>query len=434
MTVVGYPDISVDSTNGNFRAEARSPDNGAINQRNGDPPDLGSFGYRYGQEQRSFRYQLIDKRTSRVVWERWQQTEEGSPHELSVSDNGWVVIRTHGYTFAALIVVSPLGEDCLHVAVCSQLPGGDASVDGEGCSTIKDDNIRESTAGLLWTRGATNYFFQQGDRTHFAYVTGWGRRIVLDLDQRRVVDTANGNSDVRHACEATERVLAREYLRNAVDQLEDYDGNQLFGDPKGAEPFWRRLPSIEGQLGAVIRNRVVETLPILRAMEPVAVQQGYGGCNALPDRHWVFRYSIRPLTNLAIRCLGEEPEGYSSYGFFRREFRSRRDREGTVHVLEVPECKSGRDALLPVIRRSMCSRDVLDLLGAPDYLEPFAVRRDPIFVWGEHWDYYQGTSDDLAVMRVTWEPGSEGARISEIETVAMTQERIQERIYDVIRF
>ncbi len=157
MTAVGYPDITVLSQRQGYRAEARSPENKTINQRDGQPPDATTFGYVYGQEQRGFRYQLIDNSDASVIWERWQEGNEPSPHELCVSDEGWVVIRTHGYDYARLIAVSPAGSDAITIAIGCREP----STPIDAGAFIQDDHIANSTAGLLWTLGATHNFFRQ---------------------------------------------------------------------------------------------------------------------------------------------------------------------------------------------------------------------------------------------------------------------------------
>ena len=75
MTAVGFPDISVVSQQGMYRAEARSPDNKTIKRRDGSPPDTATLGYMFSDHHCGLRYQLMDNRTSRVVWERWQGAE-----------------------------------------------------------------------------------------------------------------------------------------------------------------------------------------------------------------------------------------------------------------------------------------------------------------------------------------------------------------------
>src|SRR5438132_1350947 len=109
MTAIFYPDCDAASLNGKFALEARSPHNGTINHRDGRTPSDDEYPFKYRDHQRDFRYRLLDttstslisrvfgKKAGHVVWERWQERDEDSPHELVVSDEGWSIIRTHGF-------------------------------------------------------------------------------------------------------------------------------------------------------------------------------------------------------------------------------------------------------------------------------------------------------------------------------------------------
>src|SRR4051812_14499864 len=109
MTAIFYSDCEATSDGGRFTLEARSPHNGTIRHRDGRKPSEKEFGFKYREHQSEFRYRLLDHAPHRslgrlvgvtgprVVWERWQPKREDSPHELIVSDDGWAVIRTHGF-------------------------------------------------------------------------------------------------------------------------------------------------------------------------------------------------------------------------------------------------------------------------------------------------------------------------------------------------
>lgn len=160
-----------------------------------------------------------------MVWERWQEASEPSPHGLYVSDGGWTVIRTHGYGHAWLIAVSPVGHDTIRVGVgcCEPEQADDAT------AYIQDNHIGVSTAGLIWTIGASEYFFQHEDRPYFCFITGWGRRIILNLEDGQLVDESTLDGRFAEACYVSEHETVVPSLANAADELEDYDGNELFG-------------------------------------------------------------------------------------------------------------------------------------------------------------------------------------------------------------
>ena len=105
MTAIFYPDRDATSFDGRFRLEARSPHNGTIPHRDGRPASAEEYEFKYKDHQREFRVQLLTP-DGCVVWERWQEPGEDSPHELVVSDDGWSVIRTHGFR-PEVIAVEP---------------------------------------------------------------------------------------------------------------------------------------------------------------------------------------------------------------------------------------------------------------------------------------------------------------------------------------
>src|ERR1700722_6327939 len=97
MTAIFYPDCHGRSPDGGYRIEARSPNNGTIGSRPEQPARSNKTGFWPGAFQRDFRYQLIDTRSGRVLWERWQHEREDSPHEVVASNSGWSILRLHGF-------------------------------------------------------------------------------------------------------------------------------------------------------------------------------------------------------------------------------------------------------------------------------------------------------------------------------------------------
>ena len=186
MTAVSHPDITRRSSREIYVVEARSPDNKTINHRDGSAPNPDAFGFKYGQMQCEFRYQLIHRKTMEVVWERWQEGPEPSPQALFVSDEGWVVIQTHGHIHAWLIAVSPTGEDALRVGISRDRPGEPQ----EKTFYIQDEHVAELSFGLSWASGAIMHFMKERDRPYFSVETSWGRKFRLDLEGGRLIEEA----------------------------------------------------------------------------------------------------------------------------------------------------------------------------------------------------------------------------------------------------
>ena len=114
MTQINYLDCFATSPLGQFRFEARSPDNGTIEAR--DDRRLSPYPQSreaFGGFQSSFRYQLIENATDRVVWERRQGRRQESPGEVVVSDEGWTVTRTHGFA-PTVVARMPIGRVAVH--------------------------------------------------------------------------------------------------------------------------------------------------------------------------------------------------------------------------------------------------------------------------------------------------------------------------------
>src|SRR5436190_1170914 len=168
MTAIIYPDLRACSFDGSFTLEARSPHNGSIPHRDGRLPSDDEFPFKYRQHQREFRYQLLDHRNEGpplLVWERWQDSSaEDSPHELVVSDEGWSIIRTHGFR-PEVIAVSPSGAGVLRVRITSRSPI-EREVEGASC-TWSTAGLALSTAGSFWTDHSWRYFVEYDERPHF---------------------------------------------------------------------------------------------------------------------------------------------------------------------------------------------------------------------------------------------------------------------------
>jgi hypothetical protein len=152
MTAVSYPDLVTTSENGRFCLKANSPHNETIERRDGTTPSEDEYSFKYGVHQREFRYRLLDDR-DRILWERWQGVEEDSPGELLVSDQGWSILRTHGFN-PEIIAVSPDGSGSIRVKIIREDSSTPIPIDS---SVWRLRHLASSTVGDLWSWHSWSY-------------------------------------------------------------------------------------------------------------------------------------------------------------------------------------------------------------------------------------------------------------------------------------
>lgn len=336
MTNVGYPDLSVTSRQGNFTATAQSSDNA-------------EGGRRFFQGR--FCYRLIDAQTSQVVWERPQPEREASPHQLFVSDEGWVVVRTHAWNQDHLLAMTPTGQRVLSIPVKKDelpllpgflrrlLPGRATPVQARG---ISDAHVQSTSAGPRWTTGSCGYFFSHRG-PNFCIMTGWGRRIIFDLGGRRFRDQGEGDAGLISTCEAAERKVAIANLARATSILRD-DEWGFSAMPVEAGNDRELRFSLDGHIGLCIRHRMQAAVPLLTALASLALHDSSWVCRPLGGEAWVARYAFRPLIALGIRYLGGIPPGVPGYGFCKCSPKTHRAIPDSV--LPLPSPGVGRDALV----------------------------------------------------------------------------------------
>ncbi|MEO0867542.1 MAG: hypothetical protein AAFY17_03645, partial [Cyanobacteria bacterium J06642_11] len=326
MTAIAYPDIDQTSATGTFRVEARSPDNGTIVQVDGTPTP--SFGGRYGQEQRNFRYQLIQTDQNSVLWERWQSPNEPSPRNLFVSDTGWVVIHCSEQISDSVYTISPSGEQTCVLQISPGFGDENLPMSVPGHAYYCSDRIAQSSLGISWMVGAIDYFLELDDSPHFVILMAWGDRILLNLTAGTLISPTVQQAS---RCQRWERQLATTYLATLAQALTDAAPAT---DPE-TQTFWQQWPHLRGYLPVAVRTRAVATLPYLHQIAQYRIVGSYSTCHGLPDDHNIQTHELRSLLKLAIRLLGEFPTEHSCYSFFRTDFTN--DDDGTDIYYPLPD-------------------------------------------------------------------------------------------------
>jgi hypothetical protein len=393
MTAISYPDCRASSPNGRFTLEARSPHNGTIPHRNGRPASPDEFPFKYRDHQSEFRYRLLRGGRSRPVWERWQPATEDSPHEVVVSDDGWAVLRTHGFC-PDVIAISPDGREVVRARIW-YADNPDLRRGPPSTHVWRPATIDFTTAGVYWTSHSWRYFVPVAGRPHFVWRPWDGRRLVIDLDRAFVFP------DDQPLLEGLERVLVEAERAGVTELLAGLAPRMTeiatrlgpgAGEPAEDDPLLEPLRQVKAALHLVGVHRVVECLPFLRAWEEIDCRSVSTGTAALPD-HWLEVQNFRPILQHALRLMGEEPAGFAPY-YFTHHARGR---------LPVPERLTDRRARAARLTPGMAPEQVLRLVGAPDHVRRDSHQVGRRYVWSETWDYdFRGRAHWLTV-RVTWD-------------------------------
>ena len=430
MTAIFYPDCFAASASGRFLLEARSPHNGAIPHRDGRPASEGEFPVRFQSHQCNFRYRLIE-RTSRgdeIVWERWQRKGEDSPHELLVSDDGWSILRLHGFR-PELVVVTPAGHRLLRV--CIQFPPDEIAADTEDVvpdkprrhrATWQARGMRHTTAGYFWSLNGWPYFFHHGGQRFFAWRASWGARLLINLDTAALVtdDAVAAGSPLALAMDETERrgvtaLLARLTPRlNEIQSIlaADDDDDRDDDDDETTTDDDAERRTLRGELGGAIAaihlvgvHGLRDQVPILRAWEPLASRGCLCSVFAFGSGWWLKKEYFRPIVQHTLRMLGEVPRPYPAFGFqFNDE-----------PPMDVPASGPDRSLHPRSLSIGAAAGAVLRALGAPDFVHNESHLRGDVYHWLERWDYDFFLEGRWKTLRITFEEGEPEGHVVRID-------------------
>ncbi len=403
MTAIYYPDDEATAPSGWFTLEARSPDNGTIARQDGKFPSPDDFGFKYREHQRGFRSRLRDNRADSILWERWQPKGENSPHQLLVSDAGWSIVRTHGFE-PEVIAFEPGGAESIRVKIMD----ADADDPRPGVPW-HPDTLRSTTAGNFWTGDSWPYFFEYQSHPWFGWRTAWGQRLVLDLSRSRVVTTAEqcAESNLAAALDAAEQIGARNLLAALAPVMDEVRALlHEDADRNTNSPLLAQIRRVHPAIQLVGVHHLRDCLAWLREWEAIDHGSSETGSHALWRGDVVTQY-FRPIVHHALRLLDEEPVGYPTYHFIDRH----RNRLPSAEQLE------NRHARLAQLDPGLAAPDVLQLLGAPDFVQQQSHPVGKMYRWTERWDYDFRLASGWVTTRITWEEEKKTGRITTIDEV-----------------
>lgn len=347
MTFIGYPNIEAVSDNGQFRVEIT-----------GSPVDD------FFRDQGNFVYRLYD--SNRLVWE-WHGDKhhfDDYPHDAWVSNEGWVVVRTHEWFHGGLLVISPEGKPVLrqmHRKLIESSPPG--FLDDEPYEYMGD-----SSAGPFWARSAFAFFVENEGRKYWCIRTWWGRRVIIDLAGAKVCPPDALPTEMLQGIECN-HVL--KVLSERMDRLEN-EGERILDEKEYHSYRLLAVPvkTASYQAGWLKEKKAV---PYLRRLEHIHIigPRGFmewGHLNIL---------IFRQVAKLSLLRMGIEPQWIAHYLF-----------EQAAGFYKFPQDIPHHG--VSALKSGMTQKEVLQVLGAPD------------FISGD-WDYDVFYQDKMMTTRIKWD-------------------------------
>jgi hypothetical protein len=405
MTAIFYQDCESNSESGRYTLEARSPHNGTIHHRDGRKVSEDEFAFKYRQHQSEFRFRLLNNK--QVVWERWQEAKEDAPGELVVSDNGWTVIRTHGFR-PEIIVVTPDGNDLIRVSITSPDSDSDSSQ-----PHWTPEHISCSTAGLYWAAHSWRYFFKHLGELNFVWRASWGQRLVIDLSRAVVRVNEEPSSPFGHAFVEAERqsvIALLDGVSRRMDEVRSLLTKQKNGERDEKHPLLERIRQASAALHMLGIHRMHDSILYLREWESLDCPSFSTGSDAMTGPWWLEAQYFRPIIHHSLKLLGEEPKGFSTYHFAATQ------NEQKIRFF-MPERVPDRRIRATQITKTMSAKDVLNLVGSPDFISRSTKPVGKLFQSSENWEYDFRKDAGWVTLRITWEKKKKQGRIMEFKEI-----------------
>ncbi len=324
-----FPDIAARSPSQRYEFKTQSPDN-----RDGS-------GKRFWQS--NFTLTCTDTSTGKILWTSKQAEDEGLPTALFVSDSGWTVIRTH-----------------LDDIVC-------VDRDGAARGTVKlikdaligsefDEYVHRTTAGYSWSGYSLWYFLEAKGGNLFVIRPWWGRSIVVDVP-------AGGLAKVSPVITKTIDVYEREYV---VTELAKGVKNRAAWEKEFAGREARPVLIAAYLAGVLHVNDAIPDLLKLQDSSYVGSSSSLLDLDEFEDEVDPHSYStleMRQVVHLSLRRLGKSPGPLPIHVFSRKYKKGERTK-----TYEPKPLAEARHMTADSVRKGMKADEVLDLIGAPDFV------------------------------------------------------------------
>jgi hypothetical protein len=259
--------------------------------------------------------------------------------------------------------------------------------------------VFQTTAGPDWAGHAIHYFITIDDQPHFCARTWWGRRILINLNDLRLVDDDPHEKALRHR----EKSLVLNLLTAAVKE----------SPPENTLEDEEEIQQILTAVYQSSRMQIIEAKPLLKQLEVSPYVGGGGGMldnrGLKPgDIHPLQRrdFTLRQMVQRSLRGLGEKPR--EDLPATQLHYLAFRHVDGisildTGRPYEPKKHVSSRHERTSKLKHKLNPQEVLDLLGPPDEVIPVRAQ----------WRYDIDTDSPYSFL-ITWE---DHRTVSKIERI-----------------
>ncbi|MCC6360473.1 MAG: hypothetical protein IT450_17170 [Phycisphaerales bacterium] len=360
-----YDDQTVLSPNRKLRLEAKSPDN--VKRPDGRRTPFA----------KNFTYRLFDNESGREIWSHRQGKDQGSPCAVFINDDGHVVIQGAWDDVQCLDPKS--GKLIATTSMLKQLRNAE-----------RKKYVKETTAGPFWQHCSTWRFATLEGKPHFYIRSWWGRRLVIDLGSGRVSD----GSRMGTALDRLDREFVIETLQMAVATM----------NKKTSDSCDDVSSDVRAALLMAGRLKIQDAAPLLKEIERSehVTCASFGGWrvegwpkDSLNPANFE-EFGWRQAAQLALRRLGEQPQGL---GCTRFRLETATDKRGSVVAIKspFPDRAGGTEK----IAAGMFAKDVLGILGAPDYVVQRRPDKSTKKSWFQCWEFDMDAAESFT-LRVVW--------------------------------
>ncbi|WP_372369311.1 hypothetical protein [Candidatus Uabimicrobium sp. HlEnr_7] len=116
--------------------------------------------------------------------------------------------------------ISPKGKYSCTVFISQGDQISEISDNKAGVISVSSKHITHSTAGMHWRRGTLEYFVSIDNRPHFVCFTGWGQRIMINLEMNALATVTNSTIT---SCLQKEQKIVLSYIKKYSKKIIPYD-------------------------------------------------------------------------------------------------------------------------------------------------------------------------------------------------------------------